>query len=169
MKKFKLVTTFCLLFIVAGCSDNKDSDLLSLMTESPTKIVESNLKEISDGMDIVNLSIMVNDDGKYGDMQFGSHVVERKLFITRGNLGYFMDIWANLTLEKANLVYTNLTKEYGSAKEIKLDSNQTRWRNGTKVLQQFEIVTDGMLISLQLTVTEDKVYQMSASYTQAKD
>ncbi|CAK1753150.1 hypothetical protein [Vibrio crassostreae] len=152
-----------------GINEPKSIDIISLMTQDPEVLLNA---DISLDIAVSTIDLVVNDDSQSNkDMLLGSHAVTRKTLISNNQVGFYMDIWENMTLELAQGVFSNLEKKYGSSIELSIPNHKKEWikddNGSSRILQEFEIKNRNLNVSIQIQEKQSyrKTYALIVSYT----
>lgn len=152
-----------------GINESSSTDIISLMTQEPEALLNS---DISLDVAVSTIDLVLNNENKSNkEILLGSHAVTRKALISDGQIGFYMDIWNDLTLELAQSVLSKLENRYGSSVEVSIPNHKKGWgKSGdekSRILQEFEIKNKSLNISIQLQEKQSyrKTYTLSASYT----
>lgn len=151
-----------------GINEPSSTDIISLMTQDPEALLNS---DISLDIAVTTIDLVINNENKSNnDILMGSHAVTRKTLISDGQIGFYMDIWDDITLELAQSVFSKLERKYGSSIEVSIPNHKKRWTQSdnekSRILQEFEIKSKSINISIQIQEKKSykKTYTLIASY-----
>jgi len=101
MKKIKVSIVLGLLLGITALSNASEKSTNNLMTllVGPVEIFyNSDIKAITDGLALTDLSIMINDkNSPYKELMMGGHAaVKRKVFLVDSEISILLDTWSNM-------------------------------------------------------------------------